>query len=202
MNFQFPTLLRPLIGRNYLWRKNSSEKVVYLTFDDGPVPEVTPQVLGILDDFDIKATFFCVGDNVKKFPELYREILLKGHSVGNHTFHHLNGFKVGQEQYLKDVEQASQLIDSRLFRPPYGKLTRKEKKILEQKFQIVFWDVISYDYEQNLSPSQVLKNVKRYSRNGSVILFHDSVKAKNNMLTVLPQAISFLLAKGYRFEKL
>jgi len=202
MNFQFPTLLRPLIGRNYLWRKNSSEKVVYLTFDDGPVPEVTPQVLGILDDFDIKATFFCVGDNVKKFPELYREILLKGHSVGNHTFHHLNGFKVGQEQYLKDVEQASQLIDSRLFRPPYGKLTRREKKILQQKFQIVLWDVISYDYDKNLSPSQVLKNVKSYSRNGSVILFHDSVKAKNNMLTVLPQAISFLLAKGYRFEKL
>ncbi len=202
MSCQFPAFLRPLIGRNYLWRKNSSEKVVYLTFDDGPVPEVTPQVLGVLDDFDIKATFFCVGDNVKKYPELYREILLKGHSVGNHTFHHLNGFKVGQEQYLKDVEQASQLIDSRLFRPPYGKLTRKEKKILEQKFQIVFWDVISYDYEQNLSPSQVLKNVKRYSRNGSVILFHDSVKAKNNMLTVLPQAISFLLTKGYRFEKL
>jgi peptidoglycan/xylan/chitin deacetylase (PgdA/CDA1 family) len=202
MNFQFPTLLRPLIGRNYLWRKNSSEKVVYLTFDDGPVPEVTPQVLGILDDFDIKATFFCVGDNVKKFPELYREILLKGHSVGNHTFHHLNGFKVGQEQYLKDVEQASQLIDSRLFRPPYGKLTRREKKILQQKFQIVLWDVISYDYDKNLSPSQVLKNVKSYSRSGSVILFHDSVKAKNNMLTVLPQAISFLLAKGYRFEKL
>jgi len=202
MNFQFPTLLRPLIGRNYLWRKNSSEKVVYLTFDDGPVPEVTPQVLGVLDDFDIKATFFCVGDNVKKYPELYREILLKGHSVGNHTFHHLNGFKVGQEQYLKDVEQASQLIDSRLFRPPYGKLTRKEKKILEQKFQIVLWDVISYDYDQNLSSSQVLKNVKRYTRSGSVILFHDSMKAKNNMLTVLPQAISFLLTKGYRFEKL
>ena len=202
MSCQFPAFLRPLIGRNYLWRKNSSEKVVYLTFDDGPVPEVTPQVLGVLDDFDIKATFFCVGDNVKKYPELYREILLKGHSVGNHTFHHLNGFKVGQEQYLKDVEQASQLIDSRLFRPPYGKLTRKEKKILEQKFQIVLWDVISYDYDQNLSSSQVLKNVKRYTRNGSVILFHDSVKAKNNMLTVLPQAISFLLTKGYRFEKL
>lgn len=202
MSCQFPAFLRPLIGRNYLWRKNSSEKVVYLTFDDGPVPEVTPQVLGVLDDFDIKATFFCVGDNVKKYPELYREILLKGHSVGNHTFHHLNGFKVGQEQYLKDVEQASQLIDSRLFRPPYGKLTRKEKKILEQKFQIVLWDVISYDYDKNLSPSQVLKNVKSYSRSGSVILFHDSVKAKNNMLTVLPQAISFLLAKGYRFEKL
>ena len=202
MSCQFPAFLRPLIGRNYLWRKNSSEKVVYLTFDDGPVPEVTPQVLGVLDDFDIKATFFCVGDNVKKYPELYREILMKGHSVGNHTFHHLNGFKVGQEQYLKDVEQASQLIDSRLFRPPYGKLTRKEKKILEQKFQIVLWDVISYDYDKNLSPSQVLKNVKSYSRSGSVILFHDSVKAKNNMLTVLPQAISFLLAKGYRFEKL
>jgi peptidoglycan/xylan/chitin deacetylase (PgdA/CDA1 family) len=202
MSCQFPAFLRPLIGRNYLWRKNSSEKVVYLTFDDGPVPEVTPQVLGVLDDFDIKATFFCVGDNVKKYPELYREILMKGHSVGNHTFHHLNGFKVGQEQYLKDVEQASQLIDSRLFRPPYGKLTRKEKKILEQKFQIVLWDVISYDYDQNLSSSQVLKNVNRYTRSGSVILFHDSVKAKNNMLTVLPQAISFLLTKGYRFEKL
>jgi peptidoglycan/xylan/chitin deacetylase (PgdA/CDA1 family) len=185
-----------------LWRKNSSEKVVYLTFDDGPVPEVTPQVLSVLDDFNIKATFFCVGDNVNKYPELYREILLKGHSVGNHTFHHLNGFKVEHEQYLNDVEQASQLIDSRLFRPPYGKLTRREKKILEQKFQIVLWDVISYDYDRNLSPSQVLENVKHNSRNGSVILFHDSVKAKNNMLSVLPDAINFLLAKGFRFERL
>ncbi|HNZ61851.1 MAG TPA: polysaccharide deacetylase family protein [Paludibacteraceae bacterium] len=202
MNCQFPTVLRPLIGRNYLWRKNSSEKVVYLTFDDGPVPEVTPQVLSVLDDFNIKATFFCVGDNVNKYPELYREILLKGHSVGNHTFHHLNGFKVEHEQYLNDVEQASQLIDSRLFRPPYGKLTRREKKILEQKFQIVLWDVISYDYDRNLSPSQVLENVKHNSRNGSVILFHDSVKAKNNMLSVLPDAINFLLAKGFRFERL
>jgi len=202
MNCQFPTVLRPLIGRNYLWRKNSSEKVVYLTFDDGPVPEVTPQVLSVLDDFNIKATFFCVGDNVNKYPELYREILLKGHSVGNHTFHHLNGFKVEHEQYLNDVEQASQLIDSRLFRPPYGKLTRRGKKILEQKFQIVLWDVISYDYDRNLSPSQVLENVKHNSRNGSVILFHDSVKAKNNMLSVLPDAINFLLAKGFRFERL
>ncbi|MDS1032860.1 polysaccharide deacetylase family protein [Porphyromonadaceae sp. NP-X] len=202
MNCQLPTVLRPLIGRNYLWRKNSSEKVVYLTFDDGPVPEVTPQVLSVLDDFNIKATFFCVGDNVNKYPELYREILLKGHSVGNHTFHHLNGFKVEHEQYLNDVEQASQLIDSRLFRPPYGKLTRREKKILEQKFQIVLWDVISYDYDRNLSPSQVLENVKQNSRNGSVILFHDSVKAKNNMLSVLPDAINFLLAKGFRFERL
>jgi peptidoglycan/xylan/chitin deacetylase (PgdA/CDA1 family) len=202
MNCQFPTVLRLLIGRNYLWRKNSSEKVVYLTFDDGPVPEVTPQVLSVLDDFNIKATFFCVGDNVNKYPELYREILLKGHSVGNHTFHHLNGFKVEHEQYLNDVEQASQLIDSRLFRPPYGKLTRREKKILEQKFQIVLWDVISYDYDRNLSPSQVLENVKHNSRNGSVILFHDSVKAKNNMLSVLPDAINFLLAKGFRFERL
>ena len=202
MNCQLPTVLRPLIGRNYLWRKNSSEKVVYLTFDDGPVPEVTPQVLSVLDDFNIKATFFCVGDNVNKYPELYREILLKGHSVGNHTFHHLNGFKVEHEQYLNDVEQASQLIDSRLFRPPYGKLTRREKKILEQKFQIVLWDVISYDYDRNLSPSQVLENVKHNSRNGSVILFHDSMKAKNNMLSVLPDAINFLLAKGFRFERL
>jgi peptidoglycan/xylan/chitin deacetylase (PgdA/CDA1 family) len=202
MNCQFPTVLRPLMGRNYLWRKNSSEKVVYLTFDDGPVPEVTPQVLSVLDNFNIKATFFCVGDNVYRYPELYSEILLKGHSVGNHTFHHLNGYKVEQEQYLDDVEEASNLIDSQLFRPPYGKLTRKEKKILEQKFQIVLWDVISYDYDRNLSSSQVLENVKRHSRNGSIILFHDSLKAKNNMLTVLPEAINFLLAEGYRFGRL
>jgi len=185
-----------------IWRKQPHEKALYLTFDDGPVPEVTPWVLDKLDELEVKATFFCVGDNVNKYPELYREILLKGHSVGNHTFHHLNGFKVEHEQYLNDVEQASQLIDSRLFRPPYGKLTRREKKILEQKFQIVLWDVISYDYDRNLSPSQVLENVKQNSRNGSVILFHDSVKAKNNMLSVLPDAINFLLAKGFRFERL
>jgi len=198
MNIQFPDILRPLMG-NLLWRKSPSEKVIYLTFDDGPVPEVTPLVLDILDKYGLKATFFCVGENVSKHSELYAEVLRRGHKTGNHTFNHLKGFSVSTEDYVANVHKAALRIDGRLFRPPYGHISFRQKKVLQANFDIVMWDLITHDYNKNLSPAKVFNNVKRYSRNGSIVVFHDSIKAKNNMLTVLPLAIEYWKEQGYRF---
>ena len=198
MNLQFPKLLRPFIGK-YTWRKLSSSKTIYITFDDGPVPEVTPFILKLLDEYGIKATFFCVGENVKKYPELYQEVLSRGHRVGNHTYNHLKGYSVSKEEYLNNVEKAARLIDSNLFRPPYGKMKRSQQKALNEKYELILWDVITYDYNTKLSPQKVFNNVKHYTRNGSIILFHDSIKAKNNVLAVLPLAIEFWNKKGYNF---
>ena len=201
MNIQFPALLRPFLGK-LLWRKNSSEKVIYVTFDDGPVPEVTPRVLDMLDEYNLKATFFCVGENVEKYPELYNDILRRGHKTGNHTYNHLKGISVSTEDYVANVKKAAGLIESRLFRPPYGRINLKQKRALQKEYEIVMWDVITQDYNKNLSPNNILQNIKRYSRNGSLVVFHDSIKAERNMLTVLPRAIEYWNSRGYRFEVL
>ena len=201
MNIQFPDLLRPFLGK-LLWRKNSSEKVIYVTFDDGPVPEVTPRVLDMLDEYNLKATFFCVGENVEKYPELYNDILRRGHKTGNHTYNHLKGVSVSTEDYVANVQKAAEIIDSRLFRPPYGRINYKQKKVLRKDYEIVMWDVITQDYNTNLTPKNILQNIKRYSRNGSLVVFHDSIKAERNMLTVLPRAIEYWNSRGYRFEML
>ncbi|MEI8086078.1 MAG: polysaccharide deacetylase family protein [Paludibacter sp.] len=198
MNVQFPRFLRPLWG-NVIWRKKPSSKVIYLTFDDGPVPEVTPQVLEILDTYDVKATFFSVGENVMKHPETYAEILKRGHKTGNHTYNHLKGFEVSIEEYVENVKKAAEYIDSNLFRPPYGRITFKQKKVLAPDYQIIMWDLITHDYNRQLSPEAIMKTVKRYARNGSIVVFHDSIKAKENVLCVLPQAIEYWKSEGYAF---
>jgi len=198
MSVQFPRIFRPFMGK-LTWRKNPSEKVIYLTFDDGPVPEVTPQVLDILDKYELKATFFCVGENVQKYPELYADVISRGHKTGNHTFNHLKGFSVTSEEYEENVKKASEYIDSKLFRPPYGRITPKQLKQLSPLYEIIMWDFITHDYNRNLSPATILKIVKRYSRNGAIVVFHDSIKSKANVLTALPLAIEFLKGQGYAF---
>ncbi|MDO9154380.1 MAG: polysaccharide deacetylase family protein [Paludibacter sp.] len=198
MNIQFPRIFR-IFFRSFTWRKTPSEKVIYLTFDDGPVPEVTPGVLDILDVYGWKATFFCVGENVRKHPELYEEILKRGHKTGNHSFNHIKGFNYSTEQYVANVLKASEYIDSNLFRPPYGRITRKQAGILKNNFEIVMWDVITHDYAKNLTIKDVFENVKKNVRNGSIVVFHDSLKAKENVLKVLPMSIEFWESKGYRF---
>ena len=197
MNVQFPRILRPFFGKT-IWRKPPSSKVIYLTFDDGPVPEVTPQVLDILDTYGWKATFFCVGENVQKHPELYNEILLRGHKTGNHSFNHLKGFHYSTEEYTANIKKAANYIDSNLFRPPYGRITRKQIKALQADYQIIMWDVITHDYNKNLSNDEVYRNVTKHLRKGSIVVFHDSVKAKEHVLAVLPKAIEFWNEKGYR----
>jgi len=198
MNVQFPDMLRPLMGK-LTWRKNPSEKVIYLTFDDGPVPEVTPQVLDILDQHNLKATFFCVGENVQKYPEVYADILQRGHRTGNHTFNHIKGFSTTATDYVENVRKASEFIHSNLFRPPHGRFTFRQRRLLKSDYELVMWDIITHDYNKNLSPETILQNVKRYSRNGSLVVFHDSIKAKDRVLTVLPMVIEFWKAEGYQF---
>jgi peptidoglycan/xylan/chitin deacetylase (PgdA/CDA1 family) len=182
------------------WRLNTDEKVVFLTFDDGPIPEMTPWVLDLLDKYNIKAVFFCVGDNVRKYPEIYQDILNRGHRVGNHTFHHLQGLRVTTKTYLKDVEKASQWVDSKLFRPPHGHIRLSQFFKLRKQYTIVLWDVVTRDYSCRMSATQVLDNVKKYTRNGSIIVFHDSIKGGVKTYYALPLAIQWLLEQGYQFR--
>lgn len=198
MSLQFPRFLRPLFGKSVQWNVQTSSKVIYLTFDDGPVPEVTPQVLDILDAFGWKATFFCVGDNVRKHPELYREVLKRGHRTANHTYNHLKGFETPTDKYIENVALAAQYIDSNLFRPPHGHITYKQIRLLKKNYQLIMWDVITHDYNQSLTPEQVYKNVERYLRKGSIVVFHDSMKARENVLAVLPRALAFWKENGYQ----
>lgn len=198
---QTPDFIRKLIP-GAVWRLPQKEKTVYLTFDDGPIPEVTPWVLDLLRKYNIKATFFCVGDNVRKHPEVFKMLVSAGHSVGNHTFNHLQGFKVKSDKYVENVELADTYIRSNLFRPPHGHLRIRQGTRLSKKFRFVMWDVITRDYNRKLSGEYVLNVVKRYVRNGSIIVFHDSIKAEKNMKYALPRAIEFLLSEGYKFEKI
>ncbi|MDR1678246.1 MAG: polysaccharide deacetylase family protein [Prevotellaceae bacterium] len=191
-----------LYYKGAIWRIKEDEKVIYLTFDDGPVPEITLAVLDILDKYGIKATFFCVGENVVKYPEVYAEILRRGHRTGNHTFNHLKGFGCTAKSYIANVAKAAEIIDSNLFRPPYGRITRKQLRLLGCRYKVVLWDLITRDYNRLLSPEFIMKKIRKLSRNGSVVVFHDSEKAKKNLFAVLPQAIEFWQKEGYRFEKL
>jgi peptidoglycan-N-acetylglucosamine deacetylase len=198
---QLPTFFRG-VYRRVTWRKDPGQKNIYLTFDDGPIPEVTPWVLDILDQFNIKATFFCVGENVFKYPEVYQEILKRGHRTGNHTYNHLRGFFTQTKRYLENAKKAAEIIDSDLFRPPHGELRRKQYLALRKHYKIVQWDVITRDYNPDITGDQVFDIVKKYARNGSIVVFHDSLKSEKHIRYVLPKAIAFLLQEGYSFEKL
>lgn len=203
MFIEQPPLLYRLLFPEAIWRvKHKNRKVVYLTFDDGPVPEVTPWVLDLLDSYDIKATFFLVGDNVRRSPELFKEIKRRGHSWGNHTMHHLQGMKVDTMEYLRDLTEADRLIGSVLFRPPHGLLRWKQAAIIKTHYNIVMYDLVTRDYSKKLNPDQVLENVKHYTRNGSIIVFHDSLKAERNLREALPKAIEWLKNHGYEFCRL
>lgn len=183
-----------------VWRIHRRQRTVYLTFDDGPIPEVTPWVLDTLDRYGVKATFFCVGDNVRRHPELLDEICRRGHSVGNHTMNHMQSLKVTTRTYLRNVAMARRLIDSRLFRPPHGMMRCGAAKLLKKHFTIIMYDLVTRDYDKSLSGEQVLNNVRRYARRGSIIVFHDSLKAEKNMRYALPRAIEWLKKKGYDFK--
>ncbi|MDR1089772.1 MAG: polysaccharide deacetylase family protein [Prevotella sp.] len=186
-----------------LWRKPvKGRKTIYLTFDDGPVPGITPWVLDLLDKYDIKATFFCVGDNVRKHPDIYQMVLDRGHRVGNHTFNHIQGIRTLSKRYLENTRLASEYIDSGLFRPPHGHMRMPQFFVLRRYYKIVMWDVVTRDYSKLINPDKVFDNVKKYARDGSVIVFHDSLKAETNMKDALPRSIDWLLGQGYTFSLL
>lgn len=188
-----------------LWQLPShKEKVIYLTFDDGPIPEVTPWVLQLLKKYHAKATFFCLGKNIEKHPEILQQLKEEGHQLGNHTFHHLNGWKVSIDKYLQDIIQFEKLGNStHYFRPPYGKCTSTQAKaIIKKGYHIVMWDIISEDYDQHISPEHCLHTVLSQAKNGSIVIFHDSLKAEKNLRQVLPKVLAYYSRKGYVFEKL
>lgn len=177
-----------------------SSKVVYLTFDDGPIPESTPWLIETLDRYGVKATFFMVGDNVRKYPHLLELIRSHGHRLGNHTFNHIGGLRHSYKGYLRNVRKADDLIHSHLFRPPHGWMKISQYLYLRKKFTVVMWDVVTRDYSRLLTADDVVENVKRYTRPGSIITFHDSLKSIDKLRTALPASIEWLKAQGYEFR--
>ena len=182
------------------WRMDYTERSVYITFDDGPIPESTPFILQTLAEFGVRATFFMVGDNVRKYPELYKQIVAAGHQVGNHTYHHLGGFKHLTKTYIDDVERANDLIGSHLFRPPHGCMTHTEFLWLKRKYRIVMWDLVTRDYSKWLTADEVYDNVRKYARNGSIITFHDSLRSIGKLRMALPRSLQWLKDQGFEFK--
>ena len=196
---QPPQFVRQLYPRA-CWRMNASEKSVYLTFDDGPIPEVTPWVLDVLDKYHIKATFFMVGDNVRKHTDEYQMVVERGHRIGNHTYNHLKGFEEGADRYIANVDKADCFLTTNLFRPPHGLMRMSQYKVLSERYRIIMWDLVTRDYNAKLTGEQVLSKVKRYVRNGSIITFHDSLRSVENLRYALPRAIEWLQSEGYEFK--
>jgi peptidoglycan/xylan/chitin deacetylase (PgdA/CDA1 family) len=177
---------------------STEENNIYLTFDDGPHPTITPFVLNALEQYDAKATFFCIGKNVEANRATLMKILNQGHNIGNHTYNHLNGWKTNKEVYIKDVMKAAELIDSKLFRPPYGRISRNQVQHLNKLYNIIMWDVLSSDFDVSLSPQQCLAYVVKNTKPGSVVVFHDSEKAFPRLEYVLPKALQHFTSKGWR----
>ena len=192
---------------SYIWSIPGSDKILYLTFDDGPHPEATPFVLKELKKYNVLATFFCIGKNVVSYPGIYKQILQEGHSIGNHTYNHLNGWKTNNDDYLKDIALAADEIDSYLFRPPYGRITSFQAKNLKpvmkgKEPKVIMWDVLSGDFDTACSPQQCLTNVLFASVPGSIIVFHDSEKAFSRLEYALPRVLQYFSKKGYLFKPL
>ena len=207
----------PLVAKkmfpNFVWDIATNKKELYLTFDDGPTPEITNWVLNTLNAFNAKATFFCIGKNIESFPEIFQDILNNGHAIGNHTQNHLKGWKTKLEDYIKNTTEAQAVINkykneiysinfpSNLFRPPYGKITPSQSKsLLALNYKIIMWDVISFDWDKNISKEKCLNNVTTKATNGSIVVFHDSVKAFKNMQYALPKVLEYFSNLGYSFK--
>ena len=204
------TIIKKLFS-NYVWSISTNEPKVYLTFDDGPTPEITEWVLEQLKKYEAKATFFCIGNNIEKYPAIFEKVINEGHTIGNHTFNHVKGWETTNKTYLNEVHNCEEIIQkssienhqSKLFRPPYGKIKPSQSKALRKKgFKIIMWDVLSVDFDKNITPEKCLNNVIDNVENGSIIVFHDSVKAFQNLEIALPKTLDFLKKKGFVCEKL
>ena len=194
---------------NYIWDIPNNENKVFLTFDDGPIPEITEWTLEQLKKYDAKATFFCIGNNIEKYPEIFNNIITQGHALGNHTFNHLNGWKNSTEDYIENVKLCQSQITNpksqilNLFRPPYGKIKPSQSRILRKLgYKIIMWDILSYDFDQTITPEKCLDNVLKNVVNGSIIVFHDNVKAEQNLKYALPKTLAFLKEKGFVCAKI
>jgi peptidoglycan-N-acetylglucosamine deacetylase len=192
---------------SYIWSINTSEKEVFLTFDDGPHPSITPWVLEQLRSYNAKATFFCIGKNVHEHPDVYKQILSEGHATGNHTYHHVNGWKMDTKEYLHDIDKATALIQTNLFRPPYGRIRSNQAKQIGDALhrtdaRVIMWDVLSADFDETITKEECLKNVLTNYTKGSVIVFHDSEKALSHLKFVLPKLLEHLQREGYMCRKI
>lgn len=197
------------VYRDCLWKVNTKEKLLYLTFDDGPIPEITPFVLDELKKWNAKATFFCIGNNIEANPEIFQRIMDEEHSIGNHTFNHLNGWSNNDNEYFDNIAQCEAVLNAKcatrttkLFRPPYGKLRPSQYTKLKSEYKLVMWDVLSFDFDLNMAEEKVLKNVLDNAEEGSVIVMHDSLKAKPKVEFALPKILEHFTEKGFKFEKL
>ena len=199
MFIKTPSLTKYLFP-SLVWKKNTDQKKIWITFDDGPDEKVTPYLIDVLGKFGIKATFFIIGNQAKKYPELVKLIINNGHKIGNHSFSHLNGFSTNNNKYLEDVEQAKKYIDSDIFRPPFGKITPFQIKNLKKDFKIIMWDIMSWDFKENIYPNKIYKNVIDNVENGSIILFHNNLKSYNNLKNSLELILEKLKDKGYQFS--
>jgi peptidoglycan/xylan/chitin deacetylase (PgdA/CDA1 family) len=188
---------------NLIWEKpDPEEKIVYLTFDDGPHPEISLWVVDELEKKNAKGTFFCVGDNVRKFPETHSEIVRRGHKVGNHTMHHLKGWQTKNSEYIDNVSACNELVNSNLFRPPYGRIKPQQVKALSGSYKIIMWSLLSCDFQQSLNCSAAFNGLKKKTKNGSIVVFHDSLKAEKNLKQMLPQYLDYLITNGYTCKTL
>jgi len=207
MLHRIPTWFQNLFP-GYIWNKKTGEKIIYITFDDGPIPHITEWVLEVLEQYNIKATFFVVGENVARHPHLIKKIKMEGHSIGNHTNSHVKGWGVSATAYLNDIEKCSQTINEytserpRLFRPPHGRIRPSQARLLRAQFELIMWDTLSVDYDNGLSEEKCLQNSIRASQPGSIIVFHDSIKAEKNLKYVLPKYIKHFQEQGFTFKVL
>lgn len=211
MKVKIPGILRKMYPRR-IWKGPAEERSIFLTFDDGPIPEVTPWVLEQLKKFNAKASFFCIGENVEKHPDIFEKVIAEGHSIGNHSFNHLNGWKTPQEEYVLNTLKAQQVLqkyaseaalNDHFFRPPYGKIRNGQARALVKKgFKIVMWDIVSQDYNRKISAEKCLQNVLKNATSGSIIVFHDSLKAQPTLEYALPRVLEHFSSRGYSFSSL
>jgi len=200
--YSAPFWIRALYPKSLTWRVKTSLPEIFLTFDDGPIPEVTPLVINILKKYNIKATFFCVGENVHKYPEVFKLLIEDGHAIGNHTFHHVKAWKTDYKLYLSEVAECNKLVNSNLFRPPHGQISRRIVQTLRKDYRIIMWSALTGDFNKKLSGDQCLANAIKKTRPGSIIVFHDSLKASERMEYALPLFIEFCIKHGYSFRTL
>ncbi len=196
-----PSFIQSLFP-NFIWRIPTKEKVLYLTFDDGPIEDVTPWVLDKLAEYNAKATFFCVGENAERHPDILDRLKREGHTAANHTYSHVSGWSSDNVPYFHNVRKCAHLVESDLFRPPYGRMKPRQAQFLLRHYRVVMWDVLSADFDSNINEKQCLANVMNNARSGSIIVMHDSLKAKKNMQYTLPRVLDHFSSLGYSFEKI
>lgn len=189
-----------LSKKSLVWNVPTNEKKIFLTFDDGPIPEVTPKVLDILNAYDVKATFFCVGENITKNPDIFKMVLDRGHKIGNHSYNHLKGWNTENTNYYENINKFNEIYKTDIFRPPYGKISPNQILELKSKYEIILWSVLTYDYDKKVSPEACLNIAIDNSKRGAIVVFHDSIKASDNMLYALPRYIEKMKERGYEFE--